>query len=201
MECREGGAFRQANSHLMQPAIFLDRDGVLIENRPAYVRSWSDVHIFPQALKALARLNSSPYKIVIVTNQSAVGRGLINLETAQAINDRLLEIIRKAGGRVDAVYICPHSPQDRCSCRKPLPGLLFQAARDLVLDLPGSALVGDALTDLLAGHAAGVSRLVLVRTGRGAQQERLPRPPQLRQIAVFDSLSAWLVSFEAGLSG
>ncbi len=170
------------------PAIFLDRDGVIIENRPHYVRSWADVEIFGQALAALRRVRRSPYRVVIITNQSMVGRGLVPAETAQAINDRLLEVIEAAGGRVDAVFMCPHAPEDECECRKPRPGLIQQAARELNLDLKRSLLVGDALTDLQAGRAAGVGQLALVKTGRGAEQLRLEGVEQVRPFGVYGSL-------------
>jgi D-glycero-D-manno-heptose 1,7-bisphosphate phosphatase len=107
----------------MEPAIFLDRDGVIIENRPSYVRSWADVVILPLALEAMARIHASPFKIVIVTNQSAVGRGLLGLEEAWAINHHLQQVIEESGGRVDGLFMCPHSPEDHCNCRKPKPGL------------------------------------------------------------------------------
>ena len=155
------------------PALFLDRDGVIIENRPNYVRSWDNVNIFPQVLDALAQVNRSDHKIIIVTNQSAVSRGFITLEEAEIINRRLVNIIEEAGGKVDGVFMCPHHPDEGCVCRKPKPGLLLQAAKSLRLDLSASVLIGDALTDLEAGKAAGVSRLVLVRTGRGAAQSSL----------------------------
>lgn len=172
----------------MQPAFFLDRDGVIIENRPAYVRSWEEVEIYPQALAALASLQSSPYRIVIVTNQSGVGRGVIPLKTAEGINRKLVETIRAAGGRVDGVYMCPHTPGVRCTCRKPKPGLLLQAARDLGLDLGRSLMVGDALTDVMAGRTAGVGQAVMVRTGRGAEQLGLPGYAELAPIPVYDTL-------------
>lgn len=170
------------------PGIFLDRDGVIIENRDHYVRSWADVEIFPQAVAALVELRDSPYKIVLVTNQSAVGRGHISHATADAINDRLLDVIHKAGGRVDAVYMCPHSPADGCDCRKPLPGLLLRAAEALEIDLSRSVMIGDALTDVAAGQAAG-ARAVLLRTGRGEWQEQLPAAADLPPFAVFDTLA------------
>ena len=90
---------------MKHPALFLDRDGVIIENCSNYVRSWADVAIFPQAVAALAAVRDCPYRIVLVTNQSAVGRGLISQATAEAINDRLLAHVRAAGGRIDAVYM------------------------------------------------------------------------------------------------
>ena len=122
----------------MYPSIFLDRDGVLIENRSDYVRDWSQVKIIPEAVRALSLAPIKKYKVVIVTNQSAVGRGLILLKTAQDINQRLINLIREQGGQIDSVYMCPHAPEDGCSCRKPLPGLLLQAAKDLSLDLQRS---------------------------------------------------------------
>jgi D-glycero-D-manno-heptose 1,7-bisphosphate phosphatase len=179
-------------------AIFLDRDGVIIENRPAYIRSWVDVAFYPQALEALVNISASPYKIVIVTNQSAVGRGLISLETATQINQQLVETITGQGGRIDGVFMCPHAPEDGCNCRKPEPGLFFQAAQALALDLHRSSLVGDAFSDLLAGQAAKLHRTALVRTGRGEAQLLLLRPPGLKTFLTFDSLAialqdlAWL---------
>ncbi len=176
----------------MLPALFLDRDGVIIENCPNYVRTWQDVSILPGALEALASLSATPYKIVIITNQSAIGRGLLPLETAHEINQRLVQIIAQAGGRVDGVYLCPHAPQEHCACRKPQPGLLLQAAQALSLDLSRSTLVGDAWSDLQAGRAAGVPQRILLRTGRGHDQLLLPPSPGLGDFQVCDDLHAAL---------
>lgn len=176
----------------MFPAIFLDRDGVIIENRTDYVRRWEDVHVFPQALLALAKASQGPYKIVLVTNQSAVGRGLMSMASAEAINHRLAALIEEAGGRVDGIFLCPHAPEADCDCRKPKPGLLLQAAKELDLDLGRSVMIGDAFTDLMAGQAAGVGRLALVRSGRGSEQDRLPRPEGLKTYQVYDTLKCAL---------
>ena len=173
----------------MDPAIFLDRDGVIIENCPEYVRGWEDVLIFEQALAALRILYDSPYKIVIVTNQSAIGRGIITFEQAHSINARLVETIVHAGGRIDRVYMCPHTPDDQCQCRKPNPGLLLQAAKELSIDLSRSMMIGDALTDLVAGRLAGVQQLALVQTGRGTSQNQLPIPPELGSFSVYKTLT------------
>lgn len=173
---------------IRQPAIFLDRDGVIVENRSEYIRSWADVKVFPRALEALATLSVSPYRIIIVTNQSAVGRGHITTETAEAINNRLLDVIREAGGRIDGLYMCPHAPEAGCSCRKPLPGLLLSAAEDHDLNLEKSIMIGDALTDVQAGQAAGVRLCIMLRTGRGREQECLPEVASLPSFLVFDDL-------------
>lgn len=178
----------------MYPAIFLDRDGVIIENRADYVRSWTDVSFYPEALEALAQFSAKPLKIVIVTNQSAVGRGIISLHQAQTINEQLVESVQEAGGRIDGVFMCPHAPGDQCECRKPKPGLLFQAAVAFSIDLSRSVMIGDALTDILAGRAAQVSQAALVRTGRGAEQESLPEMAKLGPLPVYSDLAAALAS-------
>jgi histidinol-phosphate phosphatase family protein len=171
------------------PAVFLDRDGVIIENRANYVRSWDDVSFLPGVFPALRRLFESPYRIVIVTNQSAVGRGLLTLELAKEINTRIVNAIEEQGGRIDSMQMCPHTPQDKCSCRKPEPGMLIQASAEFSLDLATSVLIGDSRTDLLAGKAAGIGHLVLVRTGLGADQESLLEESGLSSIHVFDDLA------------
>jgi D-glycero-D-manno-heptose 1,7-bisphosphate phosphatase len=174
---------------MMKPAVFLDRDGVLIENRPDYVRNWHDVAFYPQALAAMSRISRLPHSIILVTNQSAVGRGIISLDRAWAINQRIVEVISEAGGRIDRVYMCPHAPWDGCGCRKPKPGLFLQAASELSLDLNQSLMIGDALTDLVAAKAAGVPMVALVRTGRGDEQEQLPVAENLQPLAVYPDLS------------
>lgn len=172
----------------MFPAIFLDRDGVLIENRAEYVRDWSQVHIFPDAIRALSDPKLNKHRIVIVTNQSAVGRGIILLETAEEINQRLVRLIRDQGGRVDGVYLCPHGPDDGCDCRKPQPGLLLRAAEELSLDLKRSWMVGDAWSDVQAGQAAGVQGTIILKTGRGADQLSLPKPVDVGGFLVCEDL-------------
>ncbi len=152
-----------------RPTVFLDRDGVLNENRADYVRTWEQVVILPGVFDAMQRLAASSFAVVVVTNQSAVGRGLVTRETLAAINQGIVREVQRAGGRIDAVYACPHAPEDGCACRKPRPGMLVQAAQDLDLDLARSYLVGDAVSDMQAALAAG-SRPVLVRTGRGVKQ-------------------------------
>ncbi|MEJ2304428.1 MAG: HAD family hydrolase, partial [Anaerolineales bacterium] len=174
--------------YFMFPAIFLYRDGVIIENRSNYVRRWEDVAIFGQALTALAGIHSSAYRIVMVTNQSAVGRGIISLETVGEINERLVRIIEQTGGRIGGVYVCPHAPGDRCECRKPKPGLLLQAAEAHDLDLGRSILIGDTLSDVMAGQAAGVGQTVLVRTGLGAGQEFSTKAKDLKPFLIYDTL-------------
>jgi D-glycero-D-manno-heptose 1,7-bisphosphate phosphatase len=172
----------------MNAAVFLDRDGVIIQNRENYVRSWKDVEFLPSSLDALILLSQTSYKIIIITNQSAIGRGIITIEQAEAINQRIIREIFDVGGRVDGLFICPHVPEDHCLCRKPLPGLILQAAESLSIDLSLSALIGDALTDIQAGIAAGILSLFLVKTGRGQEQHQSPQTITFPQLLITDHL-------------
>lgn len=155
----------------MRSALFLDRDGVIIENRDAYVRSWDDVAFIPAALVALERLAALDVFTVIVTNQACVNKGVITLAQAEAINRRVVDEVAARGGRIGAAYLCPHRSDEACDCRKPSPGMLLRAAREHGLDLARSWMVGDAVTDMQAGRAAG-ARCAMVRTGRGTAEWR-----------------------------
>ena len=171
-------------------AVFLDRDGVLIENVHTYVRSWDEVQVFDQAVEAVSRLSRLGVPVVVVTNQAGVGRGVLSLEHVTSLNDRILrEIESRGGGRFLASYLCPHHPDDGCDCRKPLPGMLLRAAREHGLDLSQAVMVGDGVTDLQAAEAAGVHG-VLVRTGRGAAQELEMRAIGMDRPVFDDLLSA-----------
>jgi len=150
-------------------AVFLDRDGVICENRDDYVKSWEEFVWIPGAKEALSRLMSHGYIAIVITNQSAIGRGIVSRETVDKIHQRMGAEIAQTGGKIEKVYYCPHKPEDGCSCRKPEPGLLLQAAEDLKLDLRTSYLVGDAITDIEMGHKIGL-RTIMVKTGKGLSE-------------------------------
>jgi D-glycero-D-manno-heptose 1,7-bisphosphate phosphatase len=145
------------------PAVFLDRDGVINRDRADFVKSWEEFEFLPRSLEALAALARTPYKIVILTNQSGVGRGLLTETALQQMHAKMLDCIHESGGRIDAIYYCPHAPDAGCDCRKPSPGLFFQAARDLNLDLASSWSIGDSHRDLQAAHRAGVRSILIDR--------------------------------------
>jgi len=180
------------------PALFLDRDGVIIENRPDYIKNKDEIVPIPGALEAISHIRNYPAKIVIVTNQSAVGRGIISLDEARSINNHVLELIENAGGRIDGVFMCPHHPDEGCTCRKPAPGLLLLAAKALSLDLSASILIGDALSDIEAGMSVGIAKLILVRTGRGTAQASLKGMRDLGEgVTICDTLADALDVFLA----
>jgi D-glycero-D-manno-heptose 1,7-bisphosphate phosphatase len=180
----------------MQPGIFLDRDGVIIENRPDYVRNWSEAKFISGVLPALARLTNTPYRIVIVTNQAGIGRGIISRLVVEDIHARLIQEIIKSNGRIDGVYICPHKPEDGCSCRKPQPGLILQAAQDLEIDLGRSMMIGDNLSDVQAGLAAGIGRIALVRTGLGQDFVQSLETVDFSAVSVYDDLAGVVANLE-----
>jgi D-glycero-D-manno-heptose 1,7-bisphosphate phosphatase len=152
----------------MPEPVFLDRDGVLNENVPDYVRTPSQWKPLPGALEAAAVLSMAGHPVVVVTNQSAIGRGLVKAEAVEEINSMLCRRIAGYGGSVAGVYYCPHAPGEGCSCRKPLTGLVDSARQDLGLP-PGGWLVGDAASDIELGTACGL-RTILVLSGRGIEQ-------------------------------
>jgi len=152
----------------MSIAVFLDRDGVLCENRSTYVKAWQEFQWIPGARQALSIFERLNIPVVIVTNQSAINRGLTTLDAVVSLHDQMRLTIRDAGGRLDAVYVCPHRPDEGCACRKPGVQLFRRAAADLGLDLTVSFLIGDSLSDLQAGWQLEM-QMFLVRTGLGRE--------------------------------
>ena len=147
--------------------IILDRDGTINEDRDDYVRSPEEWTPLPGALEAIARLNHAGWHTVLATNQSGLGRGLFDMAALNAMHMKMHQMLAKVGGRIDAVFFCPHTPDENCTCRKPLPGLIEQIGQRYGVDLRTVPIVGDSLRDLQAGYAMGC-RPHMVRTGKGA---------------------------------
>lgn len=149
--------------------IFLDRDGVINENRPDYVKSWSEFRFLPGSREAIVQLTQAGHRIVVCTNQAGVARGEISLEAVHEIHCRMLASLSEVGGKIEHVYFCPHEKEGYCACRKPRPGMLLQARDELGLDMPGAVLIGDSITDIRAALAAGIHG-ILVLSGLGLEQ-------------------------------
>jgi D-glycero-D-manno-heptose 1,7-bisphosphate phosphatase len=175
----------------MRPAVFLDRDGTINEHTKGYVTSWRQFRFLPNSLAALKELATSDYKIIVVTNQSAVARGLMTKEDLEEIHGRMLAAVEEAGGRIDAVYVCAHHPDDKCICRKPLTGLLELAKETFELDLKGSWMVGDNTKDVETGKRAGC-RTVLVHTGYGGRDGLHKVEPDLQAGDLLEAVRALL---------
>lgn len=146
--------------------VFLDRDGVINRNRAGYITHWSEFRFLPGARRAIASLTLAGYRIVIITNQACVGKGLLSRPALDELHQRMLHEIGMAGGRIETILYCPHRGDERCPCRKPAPGLLLRARDEYGVDLRHAIVVGDHTTDMFAAAAAGVPG-ILVLTGRG----------------------------------
>ena len=172
----------------MNRAVFLDRDGVLIEERH-YLHRVEDVVLIPGAAPALRKLSDAGLRLFIVTNQSGVGRGYFTLADVEKVQARLEQEFAKAGVRFDRTYIAPEAPDQPSRYRKPSPQALFDARDAFALDLSRSCLIGDKLIDLECGWNAGLRQSILVRTGYGTELEK-HEPERLKRAVVVDDLPA-----------
>ncbi|MGH8549561.1 MAG: D-glycero-beta-D-manno-heptose 1,7-bisphosphate 7-phosphatase [Methylococcales bacterium] len=146
--------------------ILLDRDGVINHDSDDYIKNPDEWWPIPGSLEAIAELFRGGYRIAVITNQSAIARGLLDLDTLADIHTKMRHSVGQTGGKIEAVYFCPHAPDDHCDCRKPKPGLLHQFARDYRVNLANIPFIGDSFRDIQAGLAAGASPF-LVKTGKG----------------------------------
>lgn len=135
--------------------VFLDRDGVINRRRPDHVKSWNEFEFLPGSLEALAQLREIGARVIVITNQAAVGRGLIGQEDLARLHGRLTQIVRESGGLIEAIYACPHLPEARCACRKPGTELFMRASSELGVELNDSFMIGDSPTDVMAANAVG----------------------------------------------
>ena len=147
--------------------IILGRDGVLNRYREDHVKEPGEWEALPGALEAVARLNHAGWHAVVATNQAGIGRGLLDMGSLNAVHQAMIRALAEAGGRLDAVFFCPHAPEEQCDCRKPLPGMMVQIADRYGVELPDVPMVCDNLRDLRAAEAAGCAPH-LVLTGRAA---------------------------------
>ncbi|MFQ5905104.1 MAG: D-glycero-beta-D-manno-heptose 1,7-bisphosphate 7-phosphatase [bacterium] len=165
----------------MNRAVFVDRDGTLCPDVP-YLDEKEKLELFPETPGAIRRLKGAGFRIVVVTNQSGVGRGYFTLDALAAVHERLRYLLKEAGADVDALYYCPHAPDDGCDCRKPKTGMIDGAAAELSISLDKSYLVGDDTVDVQLARNAGL-KAILVLTGHGKKSE-----PSVRADAVVRNL-------------
>ncbi len=170
-------------------AIFLDRDGVINENRPDHVKSWEEFSFVPGAVDAIARASRLRVPVFIISNQAIINRGIVSRDVVEGINQRMAREIEERGGRIQEIAYCPHRPEEECECRKPRPGLLLELARSHSVDLREAAVIGDALSDMEAGQAVGC-RTILVLTGRGREQLEVAHRTGRNGFSVMPSLDA-----------
>lgn len=171
----------------MMNLIILDRDGVINYDSDQFIKSPDEWKPLPGSLEAIARLSQAGYRVVVATNQSGVARGLFDMPTLNAIHEKMHKACAQAGGRIDAVFFCPHAADDDCDCRKPKSGMIEEIANRYSADLSGVLSVGDSLRDLEASARLG-AQPVLVLTGKGQKTQAKGGLPQGTR--VFPDLAA-----------
>ncbi|TAM53442.1 MAG: D-glycero-beta-D-manno-heptose 1,7-bisphosphate 7-phosphatase [Paraburkholderia sp.] len=174
--------------------VILDRDGVINVDSDAFIKSPDEWVAIPGSLEAIARLNQAGYRVVVASNQSGIGRGLFDMATLNAMHEKMHRAAAAVGGRIDAVFFCPHTAEDQCECRKPKPGLLQMILDRFEIDPATTPVVGDALRDLQAGAALGFPTH-LVLTGKGKKALAAGGLPAGTQ--VHDDLKAFALTFLA----
>lgn len=167
--------------------IVLDRDGVINVDSASFIKSPAEWKPIPGSLEAIARLHQAGYRVVVATNQSGVGRNLFDMDTLNAIHQKMHQSVAALGGRIDAIFYCPHTGDDNCDCRKPKPGMFRRIAGCFNVDLTGVPTVGDSLRDLQAADQVG-ARSYLVLTGKGQKTRADGNLPPGTQ--VFPDLAA-----------
>jgi D-glycero-D-manno-heptose 1,7-bisphosphate phosphatase len=175
--------------------IVLDRDGVISHDSEQFIKSPDEWRPIPGSLEAVARLNHAGYRVVVATNQSGVGRGLLDIATLIAIHERMHKALAQVGGRIDAIFFCPHTADAQCDCRKPKPGMLVEIGRRFNVDLAGVPCLGDSLRDLAAAEAVG-GQPMLVLTGKGEKTLREGGFP--KNTVIFPDLAFAVAALLAG---
>jgi D-glycero-D-manno-heptose 1,7-bisphosphate phosphatase len=166
--------------------VILDRDGVINHDSEQYIKSPAEWRPIAGSIEAIARLHQGGFRIAVATNQSGIGRGLFDMATLNAINDKMMEMVFRQGGRIDALFFCPHTAAENCDCRKPRTGMLQAIAERFHTEMKGVPVVGDSLKDLQAAEAVG-AQPILVLTGKGQRTREEGGMP--KKTLVFDSLA------------
>lgn len=177
--------------------VFLDRDGVINHDSPDYIKGWSEVRFIPGSLSAIKTLNDAGYTVMIITNQSAVHRQMISMDELEKIHRELARAACDEGGRITDVFFCPHLPDEGCTCRKPLPGLIRRAREKYPIDLEKSFMVGDSAKDIECAKQAGCGHAVLVKTGNGRKASVALAQKGIRPDKIAEDLAAaaaWIIS-------
>jgi D-glycero-D-manno-heptose 1,7-bisphosphate phosphatase len=183
--------------------VILDRDGTLNEDSAEFIKSEAEWNPLPKALEAVARLNHAGWHVVVASNQSGLGRGIFDMSALNAMHAKMHKLLAAVGGRIDAVFYCPHSPQQACQCRKPKPGLFEQIGERYGVDLKGVPCVGDSERDLVAGASVGCEpHLVLSGKAAALRGKNLPEtfPKGTRSHESLAAFAEYLLSRDAAPS-
>ena len=169
---------------MTQAYVLLDRDGVINYDSDDYIKTPEEWNPIPGSLEAIALFNENGYKVIVITNQSGIGRGFYTESTLAEMHNKMHCLAQEKGGEIDAIYVCPHTPDEQCQCRKPKPGLLNRFAKEKNASLTDCYFIGDKLADIQAAEAAG-AKPVLVKTGKGLKT--IKNNPNINH-PIFDNL-------------
>lgn len=177
--------------------IILDRDGTINEDSDDFIKSPDEWVPLPGSIEAIGRLTRAGFRVVVVTNQSGIARGLYDMDMLNRIHTKMINAVKDHGGKIDSIFFCPHGPDDDCACRKPKPGLFNEIETRLKTNLSGIYAVGDSERDVIAARAGGAIP-VLVRTGKGERTLEKSEHESVEGVPVFDNLAAFTDSLLSG---
>ena len=158
---------------MLNNVVFLDRDGTINQDSADYIKGWSEFVFLPRSIEALCDLTAAGFTIIVITNQSAIPRKLISPQELENIHSKMKAAVESQGGKISDIFFCPHMPDDGCDCRKPAPGLIYQAQKKHDIDLSTAVMIGDSARDIECAHQAGCGRTILVKTGNGREAQRI----------------------------
>ena len=156
----------------LDKVVFLDRDGIINFDSSDYIKSWSEFKFIPRSIEAIKELTSKGFNAIVITNQSVINRNMVSGKGLEHIHASMKNEVKSGGGLIKDIFFCPHMPENNCDCRKPKPGLIFQAKRTYSIDLADAVMVGDSAKDIECARNAGCGKAILVKTGNGAKAEK-----------------------------
>ena len=185
---------------MLKKVVFLDRDGTINQDSADYIKGWPEFEFLPRSIEALRDLTAAGFMIIVITNQSAIFRKLISTQELENIHSKMKAAVESQGGKISDIFFCPHMPGDGCDCRKPSPGLIFQAQKKHDIDLSTAVMIGDSARDIECAHKAGCGCAILVKTGnsRQAQQTLAEKDlhPDYVALDLYDA-ARWLIGFQS----
>jgi D-glycero-D-manno-heptose 1,7-bisphosphate phosphatase len=163
---------RVVSSQKLDRVVFLDRDGVINFDSSNYIKSWSEFKFIPRSIEAIKELTLKGFNVIVITNQSVINRKMVSGKGLEHIHASMKNEVKSGAGLIKDIFFCPHIPEDDCDCRKPRPGLIFNAQKAYSIDLKDAVMVGDSAKDIECARNAGCGKAVLVKTGNGARAEK-----------------------------
>jgi len=183
---------------LLKKVVFLDRDGTINQDAADYIKSWPEFKFLPRSIEALRDLTAAGFIIIVITNQSAIPRKFISPQELENIHSKMKAAVESQGAKISDIFFCPHMPDAGCDCRKPAPGMIYQAQKKHDIDLSTAVMIGDSARDIECGQKAGCGRSILVKTGNSPEAQQILAEKDLRPDYVAQDLydaAHWLIGF------